>query len=82
MAVGELVNHKFNDSVAFGLPLLYNKRLPDCAVRGNFYETKARNSWNNDAFAPELTGLPQPRTQFPLDSLYTLPRTKVRRKVI
>lgn len=41
MAVGELVNHKFNDSVAFGLPLLYNKRLPDCAVRGNFYEAKA-----------------------------------------
>lgn len=42
MAVGELVNHKFDDSVAFGLPLLYNKRLPDlCAVRGNFYEAKA-----------------------------------------
>jgi len=72
MAVGELVNHKFNDSVAFGLPLLYNKRLPDFLCQGIYNEAKARNYRNYDTFAPELMGLPQPRTQFPLDSGFSL----------
>ncbi len=28
-AVGEFVNQRISDSVVFGLPLLYNKQLPD-----------------------------------------------------
>ena len=33
-AVGEFVNHIVNDSAAFGLPLLYNKQLPDLYSQG------------------------------------------------
>ena len=29
MAVGEFANHLVIDSAVFGLPLLYNKQLPD-----------------------------------------------------
>ena len=39
-AVGEFTNHSVIDSVAFELPLLYNKLIPDLCKSGINNDTK------------------------------------------
>ena len=72
-AVGEFTNHYSIDSVAFGLPLLYSKQLPDfMQVRDKSRHKTTGMTTDNDAisnFAPNRMGLAQPRTHIPTDSI-------------
>ena len=70
LTVGELVNQHISDSAAFGLPLLYHSSSPAMARDDN--GALAPKTPDYGAFAPNMLGLPQPRTQFPLHSLLSL----------
>ena len=59
--------------LVFGQCLLYNQLLPDTSVGGVFNDTTVRifGLWTH--VVPEVMGLRQPRTQFPLDSRRIIP---------
>ena len=61
----ELINQYVSDSVVFRFPLFYNKRLPDQTIR-DAIGVKAPKHQTNDAFAPNILGLSQPKPALPV----------------
>ena len=63
MAVGELENQQISDSAV----CIYTPTAPRPKCQG-YNGAKTPKHQINDAFAPNLLGFLQPRTQIPLDS--------------